>query len=203
MEDHDSRKQAAFWEAYRGCAEENRVPPDRSQFYLRWVKEFVEFIPEKRLKARSGKDIEAFLAALGQREGIAQWQVRQAEHALRILYELFLPGYSPEKPAPAETANKHPAQRAKDRAAVFRDRVIPGEVERLFSPVVEAVRTAVRTRHYSYRTEMSYLDWVRRFIAFHRYAVQELLGHANVATTMIYTHVLNRPGLSVKSPADI
>jgi integron integrase len=32
--------------------------------------------------------------------------------------------------------------------------------------------------------------------------VQELMGHSNVATTMIYTHVLNRPGLSVKSPAD-
>lgn len=32
--------------------------------------------------------------------------------------------------------------------------------------------------------------------------VQELLGHADVATTMICTHVLNRPGVTVMSPLD-
>ena len=124
----DPRGRDSFWETYRACVEENRVRPDRSQFYMNWAKDFANFLPEKPLKDRSRKDVEAFLANLGKRLGIADWQVRQAEHALRILYEIFLPHYAPEKQAAVAPGGKHPAQEAIAKTDKFRDRVIPGEL---------------------------------------------------------------------------
>jgi hypothetical protein len=61
----------------------------------------------------------------------------------------------------------------------------PGNKRQMRSPkLLQQVRSTIRTRQYSIRT------------------VQELLGHQDVRTMMIHTHVLNRPGLSVRSPFD-
>ncbi len=38
---------------------------------------------------------------------------------------------------------------------------------------------------------------------YHIHTVQELLGHKDMRTTMIYTHVLNQGGKGVRNPLDM
>jgi integron integrase len=46
----------------------------------------------------------------------------------------------------------------------------------------EAVRQAIRIRHYSYRTERTYLHWIRRYIAHHGRRHPREMGAAEVAS---------------------
>jgi hypothetical protein len=162
-----------FWGAFKSCVEENRVRPERSSFYVKWAQAFVDFLPEKRLRNRSRKDIEAFLVEMGKKPGIMDWQVAQAGHALKILYETFLPGYVPQPLAQKKTEKNESKTLVRSRqgkTTAFLDCGIPGEAERLYSPLLEGLKSEIRSRHYSIRTETAYLDWVRRFMAFHGYA---------------------------------
>ena len=61
--------------------------------------------------------------------------------------------------------------------------------------VLDQVRNFMRVHQYSIHTERSYIDWIKRYI-------KQLLGHTDVATTMIYTHVLQQGGQGVPSPLD-
>jgi integron integrase len=184
MDNNASRNDAirVFWDAFRSCLEENRVAHDRITYYLKWAQAFVEFLPGVRLLDRKRSDIEAFLADLGKRPRITTWHVRQAEHSLKILYEMFLPTYAPRKSGKAAAKNKE----SNATETVFRDRVIPGEVERRYLPLVSRLKTEIRNRHYSLRTETAYVDWLRRFTAFHGYCDPETFNGTSIKEYLNY-----------------
>ncbi len=66
--------------------------------------------------------------------------------------------------------------------------------------LLDRVRWHLRVKHYSIRTEVAYLDWIRRFILFHGKRHPEQLGEAEIAAFLSHL-AINRSVARVKSPS--
>ena len=69
------------------------------------------------------------------------------------------------------------------------------------SPFLEQVRNAIRVRHYSYRTEKTYVDWVKRFIFFHNKRHPKDMAEPEVGAFLTYLAIERRVAASTQNQA--
>jgi integron integrase len=67
--------------------------------------------------------------------------------------------------------------------------------------LLERMRTDLRTRHYSIRTEQAYIDWARRFILFHDKRHPQDMGAAEVAAFLSHLAVDRQVAASTQNQA--
>ena len=69
------------------------------------------------------------------------------------------------------------------------------------SPFLEKTREAIRVRHYSIRTERTYIEWTRRFILFHGKRHPKDMGEPEVAAFLTHLAVDRKVAASTQSQA--
>jgi integron integrase len=67
--------------------------------------------------------------------------------------------------------------------------------------LLEQTRDQMRTRHYSYRTEQTYLHWIKQFILFHDKRHPSLLGSEHIGTFLTHLAVKRRVSASTQNQA--
>jgi len=128
--------------------------------FVRWVR---RFLSRPALDEPVADQVRRFCEELERSGGCADWQVRQAEQALRIYFVNFLKRTDWHRRPISTVVDEH--GRTSPLAAL------------------EQLRTRLRTRHYSYRTECTYADWVRRFLDY--VAEQQGVPHPRVESESV------------------
>jgi integron integrase len=121
------------------------VREGHAKFYVQWVRRFLGLAqnPSHNLDDR----IMGFVDALRRDGGREDWQIEQAERAIRIYFHTF---------QKRTTADCRPVS----HVTVAPDGTV------LKTEVLETTRNLLRVKHYSYRTEQTYLDWIARFLRY-------------------------------------
>lgn len=183
---------------------EQGVAEQDAPLYAHWVRRFFQCRKGNRRRRDLGReDIEAFLQTLRNAPDVAGRQVSQAREALELYYEQFRGlALAPRdaRPSTREPAEPHPSETGR-RADATRRPPRRKSPEADPEALEQAVRTALRTEHYALRTEKAYLQWIRRFVAYHHGRRPSDMGAPEIHHFLSYLAVDRRVAAATQNQA--
>jgi hypothetical protein len=177
------------WAEYFHFALKKGITGKDARFYVHRAKQFFKYI-KMPLRNCTAKDVKGFIDYLSKNSKIPEWQIEQARDALRLLYRDFLKvSWALQKPVGA--IHELPLQSG----------LSSEETLSVNSEIFKKLQIEMRFRHYSIRTEQTYIQWVRRFLYFHRMKPVDDLSAGDVKAFLEYLAVNRQVSVSTQNQA--
>ena len=190
-----------LWQRYTSALHGRGIKPPVDRWYVIRAESFLKTHKGKHLSEYTCDLVQSYFSDLGRCNGLKPWQYKQAVDAIRILCsDIFRcpwiatfdwdywhdaaqpledshPTIAREKPLqqefPVNTKREPHAQDVSEGKAI-------ASVQSKHPETIRALKTRIRTKHHSIRTEQSYVGWVSRYIAFHNMKDPQDMGDLEV-----------------------
>jgi integron integrase len=179
-----------LWQRYTCALHKKGIQPPYDRWYVIRTEAFLQDHKGKRLKEYTSDLVHTYLSTLGRDHSLNAWQFRQAVDAIRILcssvfnrpwvdtfdwgywedaaqsLESTHPTIAREIPIKQHASASGPQKR--DTGYGMPDAKAIATVRARYPEVIESLKTRIRTKHQSIRTERAYEIWVCRYVVFHK-----------------------------------
>lgn len=199
--------QPSKWQQYLQLLQQHGIPQPQWQFYCQIVETLIQHFPGRGLKSLSSDEILTYIQAK-LNEDKTDWQLKQLLKALNILFlELLdhpeaakIPWSQLQQSIPSIT-EMHPSRAADLSPAQTVQQRVNNKSAHGLSPWLEKMVISLRTQHYAFRTEKSYVDWTERFLNFHRQHDIQTLAEQHVESYLEHLAIQRKVSASTQRSA--
>jgi len=163
--------EGVLWKKFKLCIGSHVKSAKVGEYYLFWARSLEKAYPDKLLNELGETEVQVYLDLLGRKNRYQAWQLKQANDAFLVLFQKALSVVWADpwmirinKTSEGDGIKPSVPSAPSSRRCSFKDSRNFTSLELRHPGVIERVRTVIRTLHYSYNTEKTYLEWICRYV---------------------------------------